>query len=501
MNNILQKHRNELDGIISCNDRIVLRATLKGRNYAQAMTSFLYEQNILVFDYPKQMQALRDLQRENAAKLANDTNTEIMFVRCKNLRKESLVQNILKYRGEAPGLVCILSAMESCPVFKPWHDKASQKTFLKYSKGQCLHYYYYFIDEQWGLCYMRVPTWAPFGLQFYCNGHNLLAHKLKKEYIHYKMIDNCFDYIADYQRAQELADTINVHDMCTKLQSYAAKFSPASEFFLSDYHWTVMQLEYATDFVFKDEESLQSIYDDIQRNAVLSVKLKDIATFFTKRPRQSTKHEIGSRFQTLIMGTRLKHAYGRQSIKMYDKFKKILRIEMTSNDLAEISIFRTVHHRNGESEKKYAKGTKDIFYLNAFNQSMCKSNQRYIEFISAMDEYKLGREKLQRVTKRVVNNNRSYRGLNFFDNEDKAVLKAISQGEFNIEGFRNKDIKAIMDNKSTSQISRLLKNLRLHGVIKKKPKSYAYHLTQAGKETIITSFKIIDFLIPKELSA
>ena len=35
-------------------------------------------------------------------------------------------------------------------------------------------YYFYFIDEDYGLCYLRVPTWAPFRLQFYCNAHNWL---------------------------------------------------------------------------------------------------------------------------------------------------------------------------------------------------------------------------------------------------------------------------------------------------------------------------------------
>ncbi len=32
-----------------------------------------------------------------------------------------------------------------------------------------------------GLCYLRVPTWAPFGLQFYCNGHGAVARALKRE--------------------------------------------------------------------------------------------------------------------------------------------------------------------------------------------------------------------------------------------------------------------------------------------------------------------------------
>jgi hypothetical protein len=43
---------------------------------------------------------------------------------------------------------------------------------------------------------MRVPTWCPFGLQAYFNGHNLLAAKLRKTGIEYRILDNAFTHIA-----------------------------------------------------------------------------------------------------------------------------------------------------------------------------------------------------------------------------------------------------------------------------------------------------------------
>ena len=74
--------------------------------------------------------------------------------------------------------VHIFAAMEPCAAFTPWHDKATGKTTLRYKDGKCLHYYFDVMDEEFGLCYLRVPTWAPFRLQFYCNGHNWLARQL-----------------------------------------------------------------------------------------------------------------------------------------------------------------------------------------------------------------------------------------------------------------------------------------------------------------------------------
>jgi hypothetical protein len=35
-----------------------------------------------------------------------------------------------------------------CSTYKPWHDKATGKTFLRPDDGKCLHYYFYFIDKE-----------------------------------------------------------------------------------------------------------------------------------------------------------------------------------------------------------------------------------------------------------------------------------------------------------------------------------------------------------------
>jgi len=102
---------------------------------------------------------------------------EIEFIRKLDaFRKDDRIQSIIKERGNHPGLVHIFSAMETCASYKPWHDKTTGKNFVKNDSSKCLHYYFYFIDPDFGLCYLRVPTWCPFRLQFYMNGHNWLAY-------------------------------------------------------------------------------------------------------------------------------------------------------------------------------------------------------------------------------------------------------------------------------------------------------------------------------------
>ena len=149
---------------------------------------------------------------------------------------------MLEQRGEHPGLVHIISAMEACDSYRPWRDKATGKSFVRPDGGKCLHYYFYFLDAAFGLIYLRVPTWegrggeGPFRLQFYCNGHSWLARRLTAEGIGYTMADNAFIRIHDWPRAQELADTLSPHRLHRTLDRYADWCCPVSEVFGQSYH-------------------------------------------------------------------------------------------------------------------------------------------------------------------------------------------------------------------------------------------------------------------------
>ena len=107
--------------------------------------------------------------------------------------------------------------MEPCPSYQPWHDKATGKTYLKASLSKCLHYYFYFIDAELGLCFLRVPTWCPFTLEFYFNGHAALAAHLKERGIAFEQRDNAFVNIADFEAANQLAQDLNVERLHAKL--------------------------------------------------------------------------------------------------------------------------------------------------------------------------------------------------------------------------------------------------------------------------------------------
>jgi hypothetical protein len=174
---LIDRYAHQIAGTYSCYDRVIIQGTLPWFCYIEGMTSFLKANSIRIFDYPSFAEPLRNELRENAEKIAKENDLEIEFIRRNNFRKEKRIHEILKKNGDHSGLVHIFSAMEPCPSYKPWHNKKTHQTYLKYTDGKCLHYYFYFIDDDLGLCYVRVPTWCPFRLQIYFNGHVKICRK------------------------------------------------------------------------------------------------------------------------------------------------------------------------------------------------------------------------------------------------------------------------------------------------------------------------------------
>jgi hypothetical protein len=117
--------------VLCCYDRIIVTGTLPGACYAQGMTAFLSARQIRIFDYPRFAKPLRDRVRVRAAELARAAGVTIEHVAKSHIRKEGIVAKVLARRGDDPGLVHIISAMEACDRYKPWHDKRTHRTFLR----------------------------------------------------------------------------------------------------------------------------------------------------------------------------------------------------------------------------------------------------------------------------------------------------------------------------------------------------------------------------------
>jgi hypothetical protein len=104
---------------------------------------------------------------------------------------------------------------------------------------------------------------------------------------------------------------------------------------------------------------------------------------------------------------------------------------------------------------------------------------------------------LKKVSATETREGRSYRGFNFFAADDQRLFEAILRGEHHIQGLRHADLRRAMPDRSPGQISRLLKRLRVHGLLKHVAHSYKYYVTELGRRVVIAGLKLKElFVIP-----
>ena len=498
---ITEKYENGILGTLSCYDRVVINANIGEICHAKGMTSFFYKHEYKIFDFHKVFEPVTAAIKENAERVAKENSLEIEYIRKTGaFRKEDRICEIIKARGSHEGLVHVFSALEACNTFKPWYNKDKQNTYFKPDQTKCLHYYFYFIDRLLGLCFYKISTIAPFKASVYFNGHNLLESKLKQTNIAYEKHDNAFTFISDFKEAQRLSDAIRVEDIHSALDAFSARYCPLSPEWGLKHNYTIRQVEYATDIVFKDASTLGPLYDNITKTAMHTVTPDDIASFLGKRFSVLFEGEAGSRYNKRILGTRIKHQMGEISVKIYDKFGSVLRIEVTSNDVTQLRAYREVQRRDGTTVTEMAGMKKSIYSLFKLAGIFKNATRRYLEFISSFDDPTEGLRKLEKAVEPVEANGRSYKGFNFFSKEDSRILEAVADGRFTLKGITNKELRKLLPEKKPGQISRILKRLRLHGLIKKVGKTYKYYMTVLGRQIISAGLGYKNMSLVSQLS-
>jgi hypothetical protein len=93
-------------------------------------------------------------------------------------------------------------------------------------------------------------------------------------------------------------------------------------------------------------------------------------------------------------------------------------------------------------------------------------------------------------------NGRRVRALNPHAPADAKLFEAIGRGEFTLNGFRNRDLRALLftdtnapkpdQRRHAAAVSRQIALLRAHGLIKKVQGTHRYHLTNPGR-VIVTA--------------
>jgi hypothetical protein len=426
------------------------------------------------------------------------------YLNSSKLNKEEAARQIAIDKHVKTGLVCVLSCVEPCWTF----DKATTPDGLltiRGEPGKCNHLYHYFLHPQFGWMYVRLQTWFPFEIQVGLNGREWLARQMNQEKLRYVRSDNKFLWIRDWQRAQELLDEQPQTDWLQELDALQQQVHPLHPGHLGKwplkYNWTTFQSEWATDVAFRRQEDLHPWFDRWLRQALLTYDHTDVLRFFGRSPSlyRKGRTQIQTSVHAQFEGKRIKHWVGINSLKQYTH-ANVLRTETTINDAAQIFVRRPpVDDPQGTvASRRMRRSVVDLPRQATFSQQV---NDRYLEALAATAETRTVQELLEPLTQRVPQASskpgkriRYVRGLNPLAKQDADVLLAVHDPKWMINGLRNRDLVAALYNTPTedaqerrrrsSQVTRLLRLLRAHGLLEKIPHTQRYHVPPQARTQI-----------------
>lgn len=498
MQRFLSKFGSVVTGVLSGFDRLVFRGTLRSLSYVNGVVGYLLDRGVRFLDYKEFVEAQTGKLIDSSLEAARQTGRPIQWLRSSSISKEEVARAIAQQDQVRGGLICVLKSLEPCYTFSLRRDREKKKAQIQADKRKCLFLYHYWDDPQFGHMGARIQTWLPYPIQVWVNGREWLARQLDQAGIGYVRADNCFPWIEDVEAAQRLMNEQLKTAWPPVLESIARQLNPAHAEMVgaaSRYYWSTYQSEWATDVMFDSAEVLAPIYPKLVRGAILSFGAEQVLRYVRDVQWQGTyQQRILSDQRRREEGVRIKHWVGQNSLKMYDKSGGILRVESTINNPAEFRSYRTPEGRP-EQEKQWLPMRRSTADLHRRAEVSHAATERYLDALSDLEVDQTLGQVIDGICRPKRWKKHCVRALRPWSPEDHALLSAIARGEFAINGLRNRDLRLLLHGTShdaqqtrrlAGRVTRQLRLLRAHGLIRKIPHTQRYLLTEKGQRLTST---------------
>jgi hypothetical protein len=508
MDAFIQRHQQDVIGVLSGFDRMRFRGTLRSISYAEGVDRFLGAVGVRYKDFKNYVLGLSQRLIDHGEQVARQAGRPFEYQASSSQDKQARALEIAERDGITEGLVCVLRCVEPCLSFGIHRRHGVVR--LRAEQRKCLHLYYYYLDREFGLMHARVATWLPFGISVCLNGREYLARRMQKAGVAFEQRDNCFVWIEDVAKAQQMLSDLESRKWERWLQMLSAWVNPLvgprGGLDLHPYYWSVSESEYATDVLFRDAEALAKVYPALVDHAIKRFDSREVLRFLGRRTNSRFNGEVSTSLLTRHEGVRVKHWLQENSIKMYDKQGSVLRVETTINNARRFKV-RKMTVRKGVRGMRWIPMRQAVADLDRRVDISRAANERYLEALAVVGESSPARELLDGVSQPVTKDHRPYRALRPVSPQEAAVFTAVLGGQFALKGFTNRDVRERLGNsrgatelvrrRESGRTTRLLRLLRAHGLIAKVGGTRYYRVTPKGQRILTAALKVRDADVTK----
>jgi hypothetical protein len=506
MQTFLQRFALVVSGVLSGFDRVVFKGRLPQLYSPEGMNCYAAANHVRLLDFKQHAKEVTRqvlaASRVESAKAAG----RFQYLASGHASKEEAAREILQRCPTAAGLVAVLQCVEPCWTFDT--KSVNGRLTIRGEAGKCSALYHYFLHPLFGWMYIRLQTWFPFEVQIGLNGRAWLAQQLEREGLKYQRSANKFLQVDDWARAQRFLDEQLRTNWVREFDALLAQVHPLHPGHLGQlpvkYNWTVQQSEWATDVAFHSRSELEAWYPRWVRHAFENFTSTQVLRFLGRsgQLRCNSVLDVHADVEAFADSVRLKHWVNGNSVKVYDHHN-VLRVETTVNNPKEFRSYRcAVGDPEGEkSWRVLQRGVADTHRRAEVSQAC---NNRYLEALASVAATTTVAELVTPWCERVAEpgkggtSGRQLRALNPLSPEDGALLQAVSDPKWQLNGLRNRDLAqalygaaptAAKEKKQRSaKVSRLLRLLRAHGILKKVPRTQRYMVCNKSREGLLALF-------------
>ena len=151
MESFVQRHREDVIGVLSGFDRMLFRGTLRSISYGDGLDRFVGAAGVRYKDFKFFAEDLSEHLKKHAQAMAQAQGRPFVYLSDSRQSKEQVASEIARRDGVKRGLVCVLRCVEPCMSFSIRRDEHGTWRFVAQER-KCLHLYFYYLRIRIDAC-------------------------------------------------------------------------------------------------------------------------------------------------------------------------------------------------------------------------------------------------------------------------------------------------------------------------------------------------------------
>jgi hypothetical protein len=470
---ILAKHVTlELEGI----DRMYLNVIVPGLQYVGGVVRFLRKHRGHRVASTAMVAPISAAFVKSVEKFAAREGVPLLAFE-KGQRKDDLAKEHLARFTDEEGVLFVGKAQEKVRTYRTEKRRDAQGlsyAWIVAATAMVNQYYFYAVDRDFGPFFLKFSSYFPYNAKLCINGHEYLKRQLARRGIPFEALDNGILRCADTEHAQELADNLSPAKIDALLRKWLRRlphpFSAKDRAAGYRYSPFVLQSEFSLTQVLDRPLAGRIFFEQVIRENLDLGRPEHVQLIFNRAVRRHPSSRFRTRVITDDVIPSLHIDYKRSRIKQYFKEGRALRTETTINAADDFGIGRALHN------------------LPALREVGFTANRRLLDVQRITHDCFIGEDAFARLQRSCEVGGQRAAALRFGDQRVQTLLHALLPFSLLPRGFSNRDLRhrlaplhgAVPDDISSGRMTYDLRRLRLHGLIKRIPKSHRYRLTDRG---------------------